>query len=33
MLNSEMGMIKFKTPQVLSVDRDYVVNLDVSKGC
>lgn len=33
MLNSEMGMIKFKIPQILSMDRDYAVNLDVGESC
>lgn len=32
-LNSEMGIIKFKISQVLNVDRDYVANLDLGKGC
>lgn len=32
-LNSEMGIIKFKIYQVLNVDRDYVANLAVGKGC
>ena len=27
MLGSEMGIIKFKIPQVLSMDRDYIANL------
>lgn len=33
MLSSEVGVIKFKIPHVPSVDRDYIVNLDVGKGC